>query len=58
MKVVAGNNPPVFLVYHDVSDNGSIIEKEGMVKIADSLVDFFERARASDYYNPFEDQDE
>ena len=40
-----GDNPPVFQVYHDVSDEGEVIEKEGMEKIADSLSDFFDKAR-------------
>jgi len=40
-----GDNPPVFQVYHDVSDEGEVIEKEGMEKLADSLSDFFDKAR-------------
>lgn len=40
-----GDNPPIFQVYHDVSDSGEIIEREGMEKLADSLSDFFNKAR-------------
>jgi hypothetical protein len=40
-----GSNPPVFQVYHDVSDQGEEIEKEGMVKIAGSLSEFFANAK-------------
>lgn len=40
-----GDNPPVFQVFHDVSDNGEEIEKHGMEKIADTLSDFFAKAR-------------
>lgn len=40
-----GENPPVFQVYHDVSDQGEAIEKGGIEKIAESLSDFFDKAR-------------
>jgi hypothetical protein len=40
-----GDNPPVFQVYHDVSDEGAEIEKHGMEQIAESLSDFFTKAR-------------
>jgi len=53
MKTSEGDNPPVYQVYHDVSQIGSVIEQEGMKKIADSLSEFFEKARISDYHNPF-----
>lgn len=42
-----GDNPPVFQVYHDVSDIGVEIERNGMTKIATSLSEFFLKARAS-----------
>jgi hypothetical protein len=45
IKATDDDNPPVYQVYHDVSDIGTVIEKEGMQKIADSLSDFFEKAR-------------
>lgn len=40
-----GDNPPVFQVYHDISDEGEVIEKTGMTKLAESLSDFFDKAR-------------
>jgi hypothetical protein len=40
-----GDNPPVYQVYHDVSEDGEIIEREGMIKVADSLSEFFTKAR-------------
>ena len=40
-----GDNPPIYQVYHDVSDIGKEIEKYGMIKIADSFSDFFAKAR-------------
>jgi hypothetical protein len=40
-----GDNPPIFIVYHDVSDIGEEIERDGMVKIADSFSDFFAKAK-------------
>ena len=40
-----GDNPPVFQVFHDVSDEGEEIEKHGMEMIADTLSDFFAKAR-------------
>lgn len=43
-----GDNPPVYQVYHDVSDEGLIIENEGMEKIADSLSDFFYNVRIAE----------
>jgi hypothetical protein len=42
-----GDNPPVFQVFHDVSDEGEEIEKHGMEKVADSLSDFFAKARVT-----------
>jgi hypothetical protein len=56
MKVSEGDNPPVYQVYHDVSEIGSIIEAEGMTKIANSLSEFFTKARVNDYHNPFEER--
>jgi hypothetical protein len=44
MRVADGDNPPVFQVYHDVSDVGTVIEQEGMIKIADSLSELFTNA--------------
>jgi len=35
----------VYQVYHDVSDIGTVVEREGMVKVAGSLVEFFMKAR-------------
>ncbi|HVU95663.1 MAG TPA: SMI1/KNR4 family protein [Puia sp.] len=46
MKVAEGDNPSVYQVYHDVSDIGTEIEAMGMVKIANSLSEFFGKARA------------
>lgn len=46
-----GDNPPVFQVFHDVSDEGEEIEKNGMEKIADSLSDFFAKARVTKDYS-------
>ena len=40
-----GDNPPIYQVYHDVSDIGEEIEKHGMVKIADSFSEFFSKAK-------------
>jgi hypothetical protein len=51
MKVADGDNPAVYLVYHDVSDIGKEIEQEGMVKIADSLAEFFTNIRITGYFN-------
>jgi hypothetical protein len=45
IKVSAGDNPPVYQVYHDVSDIGVEIEEKGMEKIAGSLAEFFTRAK-------------
>lgn len=45
-----GNNPPVFQIFHDVSDEGEEIEKHGMEKIADTLSDFFAKARLTNNY--------
>lgn len=45
LKVAGGDNPPVYQVYHDVSDIGTEIEAKGMVKIANSLSEFFGKAR-------------
>lgn len=39
-----GDNPPVYLVYHDVSDVAAEIEAKGMVKIADNLSQLFDKA--------------
>jgi len=47
MKVTAGENPPVFQVYHDVSRIGEEIERKGMRKIAGSLTEFFNDAKSS-----------
>jgi hypothetical protein len=47
IKVAEGDNPPVYQVYHDVSDVGTEIEAMGMVKIADSLAEFFDKSRAN-----------
>ncbi len=44
-----GENPPVFQVFHDVSDEGEEIEKHGMEKIADTFADFFAKARLTNY---------
>lgn len=46
-----GDNPPVFQVFHDVSDEGEEIEKLGMEKIADTLSDFFAKARLTNNYS-------
>ncbi|HEY4108610.1 hypothetical protein, partial [Puia sp.] len=45
MKVAEGDNPSVYQVYHDVSDVGTEIEAMGMIKIANSLSEFFGKAR-------------
>ena len=45
IKVTDGDNPPVYQVYHDVSDIGTVIEREGMEMMADSLAEFFMKAR-------------
>jgi hypothetical protein len=50
IKVSAGDNPPVYQVYHDVSRIGEEIEKRGMYQVADSLAAFFNNAKASDYH--------
>ncbi len=39
-----GNNPPVFQVYHEVSNNPEEIEQGGMQKIAESLSQLFDNA--------------
>jgi hypothetical protein len=46
MRVVEGDNPSVYQVYHDGGDVGTEIEAGGMVKIADSLAEFFDKGRA------------
>lgn len=56
MKISEGDNPPIYQVYHDVSEIGSVIVEKGMLKIADSLAEFFIKARVNDYHNPFEKQ--
>jgi hypothetical protein len=40
-----GDNPPIYIVYHDVSDIGEEIEKNGMVKVADSFSELFSKAK-------------
>ena len=45
MKVAEGDNPSVYQVCHDVSDVGTEIEAMGMIKIANSLSEFFGKAR-------------
>ena len=45
IKVADGDNPPVYQVYHDVGNTGTEIEAHGMVKIANSLTEFFDNAR-------------
>lgn len=55
VKVSDGDNPPVYQVYHDVSEIGSVIEAEGMRKIANSLSELFSKARVNNYHNPFEE---
>ena len=57
IKVREGDNPPVYRVYHDVSEIGTEIEKDGMLKISDTLSEFFTRARVCDYKNPFEEKE-
>jgi hypothetical protein len=54
MKVSDGDNPAVYQVYHDVSQDGEVVEREGMNKIADSLSEFFAKARPDSYVNPYE----
>ena len=39
-----GNNPPVFQVYHDVSDKGEVILAEGCRLVAPSLSELFNHA--------------
>ena len=39
-----GNNPPVFQVYHDVSDKGEVILAEGRRLVAPSLSELFNHA--------------
>jgi hypothetical protein len=46
----------VYRVSHDVSQTGSVIEQKGMVKIANSLAEFFEKARLSEFQEEFEDE--
>ncbi|MBL0741461.1 SMI1/KNR4 family protein [Chryseolinea lacunae] len=45
IKNDGSDNPPVFQIYHDVSDDGEVIEREGMEKLADSLSDFLDKTR-------------
>ena len=40
-----GDNPPVYVVYHDVSDVGEEIEKDGMEKLADAFSDIFTKGK-------------
>jgi hypothetical protein len=58
MKVKDKGHSPVFQVYHDVSDVGTEIEAGGMEKIADSLAEFFTKARPDTYHNPYEKGEE
>lgn len=44
ISTTQGDNPPVFQVYHDVSDNPEEIEQEGMKKVAETLSQLFDRA--------------
>jgi hypothetical protein len=53
MKIDEGDNPPVYQVYHDGNTDGAVIVEKWMNKIADSLAEFFTRARVSDYKNPY-----
>ena len=46
-----GDNPPIFQVYHDVSDVGAEIEKNGMMQIAGSVSEFFYNARVDKNYS-------
>jgi hypothetical protein len=55
IKVTETDNPPVYQVYHDVGETPEAIEENGMLKIADSLADFFIKARVDTYQNPFEE---
>jgi SMI1/KNR4 family protein SUKH-1 len=57
IKIAQGDNPPVYLVYHDVSQIGTVVEKEGMIMIAGSLAEFFHNAMPNSYNNPFEDKE-
>jgi hypothetical protein len=57
IKIAEGDNPPVYQVYHDVSQIGTVVEKEGMIMIAGSLAEFFHNARPDSYNNPYEDEE-
>ena len=52
IKVSEGDDPPVYQVYHDISEIGSVVEAEGMQKIANSLSELFSKARVNNYHNP------
>lgn len=45
MKVTEGDNPPVYQVYHDVGVTATDIEQRGMLRVAASLAEFFDKAR-------------
>jgi hypothetical protein len=42
--VQEGEDPPLYQIYHDVSDNGEIIIAKGRELIAPALSDFFDSA--------------
>jgi hypothetical protein len=46
-----GDNPPVFQVYHDVGDTAEEIQKDGMIQIANSISEFFLKARVISKYS-------
>lgn len=43
ININEGINPPVYQIYHDISDNGKEILDEGKVKIANSLSELLDR---------------
>ena len=44
-----GDNPPVYIIYHDIGTTPQEIENEGVEMIVSSLSDFFSRAKISEY---------
>lgn len=43
-----GDDPPLYRVYHDVSDEADVIIAEGLLQVAPSLSSFFRTARFPD----------
>ena len=45
ISIHEGSDPPLYQIFHDLSDRGELIISEGRELVASSLSEFFERAR-------------